>query len=206
MISLKTTKQTFEKKLVLLGFNYKINQYDQFITSLRRRVIYEIEISKDKKETLNNIFKNHLNVPFLILEDNTLISEISKLYLVELIQNGLLDLYFEEKSISFSKEEQEHAFLLEEIGTKSGRKRDIPRYFVNKYPFLIKNNNSYKLKLIQCINSNNIKLSDREKEDLLRAYDEYISEELNKLSNNIFGYSDSRNSINYSRNSIQYSG
>jgi len=176
MISLNTKRQTFEKNLIVMGYNYKIIQYEQFIDSIRKRIVFEIKNSKNKKDTLNNIFINHLNVPFLILEDNTLINQISQEYLSKLIEDGELDLYLKEKVFSFTKEEQKDAYLLTKIGTIKNIFSNAAKYRIKVAPFLSKRKTNYRLKLLKCIILNEIDLDENEKRDVIYVFNTKIND------------------------------
>ena len=188
MITINITKKTFEKKLVQLGYNYKIKQFENLIDSIRKRIVLEINESTNKKETLNYIFKSHLNAPFLILEDNSLITKISKRYLTELIENSLLDLYFEEKTIIFTKKEQEDAYILKELGSLERGNNNISKnkYIVKNYPFLSSRQTSYQIKLRKCINSKAIILDKIEKYELIKKYNIYMEERENFIKKRRF--------------------
>ena len=204
MISLLVKKNTFERKLNLLGFDYKIRQYDDFIYSIRRRILSEIETAEkeDKlREALDYIFGDYKKVPFMIFYEIELISSIRKEYFIEKIEEGELDLFLKDAKIKeFTKKEQEDAFLLSFINIKRNYRRTTSRGLIDEYPFLRYAMTPYKVRLIKCIKQNKIELSFIEKEEVILNFDKVKSEILDlemKMENGYSYGSSSSSNGNY---------
>jgi len=137
MISLKIQRQLFQKKLLLLGYSYKITQYEDFIKSIQRIVLNDLKSSMDNLEEKIKEIYGSLDMPstyFIKKED---ILKIKKSYLVKLIEDGLLDLYLEIPKIRvYDKTIQKQAYRI--VKGKSilinGKPilRDAPSIRINK--------------------------------------------------------------------------
>jgi len=113
MINLKIQRQLFQKKLLLLGYNYKIVQYEDFIKSIQRIVINDLKISMDNLEEKINEIYGSLDMPSTYFIKKETVLKIKKSYLVKLIEDGLLDLYLEiPKIITYDKTIQKQAYRI----------------------------------------------------------------------------------------------
>jgi len=110
MIRLDITKKTFEKNLLSYGYNYKIKQYDDFIDSIRRIILNKIENSSNLAETIFSIFKEEPSI--LITIDKTKINFIKKDFFFQLIDEGIFDLYLDNKVIKYTEKQLKSAYML----------------------------------------------------------------------------------------------
>ena len=68
-INLDVKKDTFLSYLIRLGYNYKIKQYDELISTIRRKILKDIQIAITEnklKESMIYIFDS-ANINLLIL-------------------------------------------------------------------------------------------------------------------------------------------
>jgi len=129
MINLTVKKDTFEKNLIPLGYNYKIKQYEDLIESIQRIMFNEVEGSENKKEAVEKVFKEEPS--YFVAFDSKQIKYINKAYLVEIIEQGLLDLYLEEQVVIFTDKQLESSYLI-----KLAEEQNVyasKRYISNKF-------------------------------------------------------------------------
>ena len=110
MIKLNTTQQTFEKYLYSYGYNYKIKQFSDFISSIQRLVFNKIKETSNLEVICNEIFPTNPNINVFFDKKN--INVINKNFLISLVEDSQLDLYFEEKAERFSQKQMEYAYFL----------------------------------------------------------------------------------------------
>ena len=163
MIHLIHTKETFIKNLIKIGYNYKINQYDDLITSIRRIVSSQINTAIEDKnlhEKIDEIFG--YDVPLIIIENSKKIEKIQISFLITLIDTGLLDLFLLENTRIASIEIQKKAYLktlLDKLNTSSYIFYTLEK---NNEKILDKQSSQY-LTIKKCIDNNQIFITDDEK-------------------------------------------
>ena len=162
MTKLNVTQTTFEKYLYSMGFNYKIKQYDDLISAIQRIVFNKLKNSEDLEKTISEIFIFIPSMSFLLKKEN--ISAIKKEYLVSLIKDGYLDLFFNEKEEKFSYSQMKHAYFLYLINKQNSEETSSIYFELMKAKDLV----SMKGKV--CFNKNKIDLSSSQKEDISHIF------------------------------------
>ena len=117
-IRLDVKRDTFEKYLLKMGFSFNIQQYDDFISSIRRILVHDIKehmTNNTLRTALDTIFKN-INFPsILLLEDSLIVNKISSEYLNDLIENNRLYLFLEEKNETFTIDQKILSYKIAKI-------------------------------------------------------------------------------------------
>ena len=188
-ISINVKENTFQKSLVKMGYNLKINQYDDFINSIRRIALRElIDAFKEGSliKTIDKIFSN--NISMSILENKDQITFITDTYLKDLIDNSSLDLYLENGKFNFRTDVQENAYRLKLINdipfNDNFYKQDL--LIVNKYSDFYDYWGNKHITVLKCINSNGIDLSEVRKEEIKEEIENnLIKTVINSMSSKI---------------------
>jgi len=183
ILKINISKNTFEKNLVKLGYNYKIIQYEDFIKSIQNHAYKEV--MKDLTEqTIKKVFGSYENILISNIVNPENIKNINTTYLVELIEGGLLDSFLEEKKIRpFSKTVMKDAFILKTINNlrfdnnlKNSSILNF-QYYNYSYSYLFRNKSSTRyISAIKCLNLNMIELTEDEENEIT----EYIKSSLEK--------------------------
>ena len=179
MIHLTTTKETFIKNLVKMGYNYKIKQYDDFIATIRRIISSQIDTAIQTttlKEKVEQIFG--YEVSLLIIEDKNKIEKIKISFLTNLIESGLLDLYLVENNRIVSKEVQEKAYFKTLINELDQSSYYVRWNLKEKYKKLFDKQSSQYLSIKKCMDHNQILISDEKKEQIQRNLNIEIAEDM----------------------------
>ena len=169
-IKLNIKKETFKNHLLKMGYNYDIKQYDDFISSIRRKTLKDISEALSGgvlKESIHLIFgKSAQLTSIMILTEENPIDIITKEYLTELIENSHLDLYLEEKKVKiFSKDIQNKAY--KNILFKTIFKNNKGYLFLGDiYHIFFKLSSYVNEEVKKCIALNGINLTDKEKKDM----------------------------------------
>jgi len=103
-IKLNVSKKTFEEYLLAIGENYKIKQYDYFTKRIGIIIINDVNelMTAGRAENIYTvIFKKTQDI--LILSNVYLMNNIREDYLKNLLSSGVLDLYLEDKNVSFTE-------------------------------------------------------------------------------------------------------
>ena len=155
MINLTIKKALFQKKLLLLGYNYKITQYEDFIESIQRIIFNNLKesyINDNLEEKMMEVYGQSMPIEYLLRKEG--IVSIKKEYLIEIIEYGLLDLYLEiENAKEYSKEIQKEAYMYL-LGTS---------IFINDAALM---NKSKSIRVNKCMLNNGINLSTEDKEEV----------------------------------------
>ena len=182
-IKLNVSRLTFQKYLIELNYSYRILQYDDFILSIKRQIKKRIKdyfLDDNLKEGVQNIFGDKY-IPVLALGYDEEITYISSGFLISLIEEGSLDLFFKEKRKFIpSLKIREMIYIKEKYGDLKVRLNLTSSLFykyINKKEY---ENISYKNAVI---NGNN-KLSLDEKEEVENKIKEFITA---RIINNIYG-------------------
>ena len=111
-MNLDVTKITFEKYLVNLGYNYKINQFEDFKLSIfriiKRTIMNSIE-NDTISETIDAIFNKDISMK--ALENISEIKNIKDSFITSLIEEGLFDLFLENRKIKITEREKESIYI-----------------------------------------------------------------------------------------------
>jgi len=111
-MNLDVTKTTFEKYLVNLGYNYKIKQFEDFKLSIfriiKRTIINSIE-NNNISEIIDTIFNKDISIK--ALENISEIKNIKDSYITGLIEEGLFDLFLEDRKINITEKEKEKIYM-----------------------------------------------------------------------------------------------
>ena len=156
-INLDVKKDTFLTYLIRLGYNYKIRQYDELISTIRRKILKDIQIgiTENKlKESMIYIFDS-ANVNLLILEESERIVNISPKYLKDSIELGFYDLFIEEQGVKPSSiEVQKEAYFY-----KQTKDIVVGHRLRNLFP----ENINVSMSIRKCLLKDNFTLSEQEK-------------------------------------------
>ena len=158
-INLNVKKETFEKYLLTLNFNYKIKEYNKFISRIQKDIFKKMNKTNDLENIISQIFNQDISISFTYSYIN--ISFIDSRYLYELLNNGSLDIYFEEKREVFSNEIMKSAYKIKFLRENG---EDSLEYFFkhNKLNDLKGNNNIKRIKSLRCLEQNEIILTENE--------------------------------------------
>jgi len=155
MINLTIKKALFQKKLLLLGYNYKITQYEDFIESIQRIIfnnLKEAYTNDNLEEKMMEVYGQSMPIEYLLKKEGIVL--IKKEYMVSMMEEGVLDLYLEiENAKEYSKEIQKEAYMYL-LGTSM---------FINNSVLL---NKSKSIRITKCILNNGINLSNEDKEEI----------------------------------------
>ena len=185
MISLSVKRNTFQSKLSMLGYDYKIKQYEDFIFAIRRMILREVYQSRkdnNLKDVLNKIFGDYKKVSFMIFDEIELIDTIRKEYLIERIEKGKLNLFFiDKKDTVFTEDEQIDAYILTLRTIQRGTRSELDHYLFSLYPFLRYKMTPYKAKLLKCLKQGKIELLESEKKIILEKFEGHKMEWLDSF-------------------------
>lgn len=157
LVRINVSQDTFEKNLYLLGYTYKIKQFDDFILSFKKYINKELTSNIEKlPEKIEEIFG--YDIPSSVLYNLESITHIKKDYLIKIINSRFLK-YMEDKNVKYSPKVQKLAYMIGEF-----RKHGVnnPSYYASEYSFL-KSNSIYFNKALKCLENNSYSLSEDEK-------------------------------------------
>ena len=128
-IKLNVSQKTFEEYLLGIGENYKIKQYNDFTKRIGIIIINDINelMTAGRSENIYKvIFKKTQDI--LILSNVYLMNNIREDYLKNLLLSGILDLYLEDKNISFTEKQKVDVYKYEILYTYLNKNRFIDEY------------------------------------------------------------------------------
>jgi len=166
-IKLNVKKETFIQYLLKLGYNYKINQYDDFIKRIGFIILNEVNIAMTENKLsikINQIFSTKTDI--LILEDYLKIENINESYLTSLIENGLLDLYLEDKTFRVNPRIYNSLYIYRKIESLNFGRTLRTQLFQSIFQGKLKSNSSLKKSILKYEELNLTPLSDISKEML----------------------------------------
>lgn len=182
---LDITKKTFEKNLVLMGFNIKINQYEDMIASIKRNIVKKITQSIENKNierTLIDIFES-IDIPLVALERYGFITFVSEDYIKQIINEGEIDFFIEEKNAKLAtKETQKNAYKMTIMENLRFRGRLAQISFEYKNAELVDKNNSKYVTAKKCLNNNGIYLNEDEKKEVINEIIDDITNSVGTLN------------------------
>ena len=155
MIKLTITQPTFEKYLYSYGYNYKIKQFNDFISAIQRMVFKRIKDTENLSDTLSEIFLHYPNISVLLDKEN--IVSIKKDFLISLIEDSQLDLYFIDKVEKFSNKEMKEAYKLKLMTTQTNNSNNL------NASYTLSNIRIQDLKAKKCFDMSMINLSQEDK-------------------------------------------
>ena len=164
MIKLNITKASFRKKLLLLGYDYNISNYENFIESIQQRVkrlLINSFPNDDFEDTISLIFGDNYVVDAISLKNHKNIQKISDKYLITLIEEGILDLYFSKsKNKEFSLRVMNLAYNIRETKDITFKKDSFyAKQRLLKDSWIYEKGSSYYTAL-KCLKKDKIELSD----------------------------------------------
>jgi len=195
MIRLDIKKDTFRKYFVEMGFNYNIEQYDEFIKTIqgiaRRSLLNDIG-GTTFEDNVDLIFGNSKNVDIKLFSNPKLLKNISKKYLLKLVNEGSLDSFLKDsRKTAYSKNIQKYAYALTKIKNIQFEDRQLAYFFesINKYKIKAEP----KITALKCINEGGILLSTIEKDEIddliisafMDSLDRRFTLDASKVINNI---------------------
>jgi len=154
MIKLNITKSTFEKYLLSYGYNYKIKQYDDFILAIQR-IAYNKVSEEVNEENVLKVFGKAPEISVLYKKEN--INYLNKDFFIEMIEEGLLDLFIIEKVEIFTKSIEQKAQYIFEL-SKHKNIIEVTETF-NK---LKETKDIKKIKAMRCLKLNKMNLKEEE--------------------------------------------
>jgi len=169
-MNLNVSKKTFNKYLLDMELNLKIKQYEDFIKRIKREIRKELDksIKEEKfKEKVNEIFIKTPSLFILIADE--LITNIRKTYFKKILNEGILDIYIEDKGFYFNKEIMILAykkFLLKEIKDSNE--------IQNKFKYIYNKNNLSYYKIEKCYKKEEFNLNNEEKDEIRKEVEEEI--------------------------------
>jgi len=179
LIKINVSNKTFEKHLVKMGYNYKINHYEDFVSVLQEKAFRDVSESITS-ENIERVFgDNNAPINYLVKKDN--IIYLNEKYIKELIESNYLTVFLEEKFKEYKKDVQKNAYIiyrinklkfhkkLENWGIKSFHRydNDLRKIFNNK-------SSATYLNALSCLNSDSIQITDIEKENIDKTIDEKL--------------------------------
>lgn len=185
IININVSKLTFEKHLVKMGYNYKINYYDNFLEVLREKAFSEALLSLTKVN-IKRIFFNYQDLSIINIVDYKNIKYLNKEFIVNLIDSNFLDIFLEEKEDQlFSLEIQKDAYGFSIINnlkfdSNLSDSRIIHfQYFIEKYSKFYRDTSSSRtISILKCINLNKITLSEEQKILVRKEINFYLKKEI----------------------------
>jgi len=188
-IRLDVSKTTFTKYIVKAGFNYKILQYEDFIEAIRRNILNTLKaaIMEDNlKEVRLRIFGDE-EVSIDIFFNFYIFTKFSLSYLKEIMEEGVLDSYFEEgeNNIVFSEEIKEKAYTLNTLLNSQTKYTNFDSVLSHLNINHKKSSSEY-IKIMKCINFNNFIVSPDKEQEILENINSYIK--MQQLRNALYNY------------------
>jgi len=183
-IKLTIAKASFENNLLTMGFLYSIKEYDTLIESIKRKMKKDVQKAKTDASLLYDIYKEHIgDTKKEIFNEDYEFKWIPSSYLMKLINNGELDLFFKEKRTKkFKKVYQKLAYKRKMLSCITFTEEE-ERIIHPAYKILLKKN-KFKNKITKCLLANKINLTNEEKETERKSVNDSIKGKLFHLNDN----------------------
>ena len=180
-IRLDVKRDTFEKYLLKMGFSFNIQQYDDFISSIRRILVHDIKehmTNNTLRTALDTIFKN-INFPsILLLEDSLIVNKISSEYLNDLIENNRLYLFLEEKNETFTIDQKILSYKIAKIRDIKYHNKNFEAIFLRRYLSDFNDSQKKYIKAINYLEKYDSDLSETEKDKIDREINNHYKESI----------------------------
>jgi len=179
LIKINISNKTFEKHLVKMGYNYKINHYEDFVSVIREKAFRDV-LESITEGNIKRVFGDiEAPINYLVKKDN--IVYLSEEYIKELVESNYLTVFLEEKIKDYKKNVQKNAYIVNRINKLKFHKklenwgiklfhrydRELGKIFNNKSAAIY-------LNALSCLNSDSIQITDIEKDKLDETIDKKL--------------------------------
>ena len=179
LIKINVSNKTFEKHLVKMGYNYKINHYEDFVSVLQEKAFRDVS-EFITSENIERVFGN-INAPINYLVEKDNIVYLNEDYIKDLIESDYLNLFLEEKFKEYKKDVQKNAYIIYKINNLNFNKRLenwgvklFHRYDNDLEKIFNKKSATIYINALSCLNSNGINLTNVEKENIDKTIDKKL--------------------------------